>query len=160
MKIRRAEEKDIPRILELLVQVNDVHSDGRPDLFIRGKTKYTEVDLKKILADDSTPVFVAVDDTDVGKDYVLGYGFAILQSHVQDNNWPDITTFYVDDICVDEKCRGKHVGKEIYNYLVEYARKIGCYNLTLNVWEKNESAKSFYKNMGMQVQKIGMEVVL
>lgn len=160
MKIRRAEEKDIPRILELLVQVNDVHSDGRPDLFIRGKTKYTEVDLKKILADDSTPVFVAVDETDSGDDFVLGYGFAILQSHVQDNNWPDITTFYVDDICVDEKCRGRHVGKEIYNYLVEYARKIGCYNLTLNVWEKNESAKAFYKSLGMSVQKIGMETIL
>ena len=160
MKIRRAEERDIPRILELLVQVNDVHNDGRPDLFIRGKTKYTEADLKKILADDSTPVFVATDDVEGKSDYVLGYGFAILQSHVQDNNWPDITTFYVDDICVDSKFRGRHVGKEIYNYLVDYARKIGCYNLTLNVWEKNESAKAFYRNMGMQVQKIGMETIL
>ncbi|MBR7079625.1 MAG: GNAT family N-acetyltransferase [Treponema sp.] len=156
MNIRRAEEKDSKRILELLVQVNNVHNDGRPDLFIRDKTKYTEDELKKILADDSSPVFVAVDEDD----YVMGYGFVMFQSHEKDNNWPNITTLYVDDICVDEKCRGKHVGKAIYDFLVDYAKKNGCYNLTLNVWENNPSARAFYEKMGMKVQKTGMEVVL
>ena len=156
MNIRRAEEKDSKRILELLVQVNNVHNDGRPDLFIRDKTKYTEDELKKILADDSSPVFVAVDEDD----YVMGYGFVMFQSHEKDNNWPNITTLYVDDICVDEKCRGKHVGKAIYDFLVDYAKKNGCYNLTLNVWENNPSARAFYEKMGMKVQKTGMEIVL
>lgn len=36
MNIRRAEEKDIPQIEELLYQVHKVHSDKRPDLFIPG----------------------------------------------------------------------------------------------------------------------------
>ena len=101
-------------------------------------------------------IFCAVDDNDT----VLGYGFCVLQSHVKDNNWPDITTLYIDDICVDENARGQHVGKAVYDFIIDYARKIGCYNVTLNVWEKNTSAKEFYKKMGMQVQKIGLETIL
>ena len=156
MKIRRALEKDSKKILELLVQVNNVHNDGRPDLFIRDKTKYTEPELIEIIHNDETPIFCAVDDNDT----VLGYGFCVLQSHVKDNNWPDITTLYIDDICVDENARGQHVGKAVYDFIIDYAKKIGCYNVTLNVWEKNTSAKEFYKKMGMQVQKIGLETIL
>ena len=37
---------------------------------------------------------------------------------------------------------------------------IGCHNITLNVWEGNDPALSFYRKMGMQVQKTTMEVVL
>lgn len=34
MTIRKAEEKDIPRIIELLGQVLQIHADIRPDIFI------------------------------------------------------------------------------------------------------------------------------
>jgi hypothetical protein len=40
--IRKAKQNDIPRILDLLSQVNDVHAEGRPDFFIKGKRKYEE----------------------------------------------------------------------------------------------------------------------
>jgi ribosomal protein S18 acetylase RimI-like enzyme len=156
MNIRRALNKDTKRILELLVQVNNVHNDGRPDLFIRDKTKYTETELLNIIRNDKTPVFCAVDETDS----VLGYGFCVIQSHETDDNWHNITTLYIDDICVDEKYRGKHIGKALYEYITEYARKSGCYNITLNVWEKNPEAKAFYEKMGMSIQKTGMEKIL
>ena len=41
MKIRKAEKKDIPRILALLGQVLQIHAEIRPDIFIPGTTKYT-----------------------------------------------------------------------------------------------------------------------
>ena len=41
MNIRRANEKDIPRLVELLEQVLQIHADIRPDIFIPGTTKYT-----------------------------------------------------------------------------------------------------------------------
>ena len=62
MNIRRAEEKDIPQIEELLYQVHKVHSDKRPDLFIPGSKKYTTNELKEILADNEKPVYVADND--------------------------------------------------------------------------------------------------
>ena len=156
MQIRRAESKDIEGIMKLLVQVNNVHSEGRPDLFIKDKTKYTAEELTKILQDDNTPVFLAVDEDE----HILGYCFGVFQSHIEDNNFPDIVTYYIDDLCVDEQYRGQHVGKALYDYVIDFARESGCYNVTLNVWEKNESAKRFYEKCGLQTQKIGLEKIL
>ena len=49
MKIRKAEEKDIPRIMELLGQVLQIHAEIRPDVCIPGTTKYTDSELKELL---------------------------------------------------------------------------------------------------------------
>ena len=155
MKIRRAIAKDIPRIGTLLEQVNEVHHKGRPDLFGCG-CKYTDRELEDILADDLRPVFVAVDDDGV----VVGYAFCMLQQHEDSHILKPVRTLYVDDLCVDEACRGQHVGKTVYEAVVEFARIAGCYNLTLNVWSCNPSAMKFYERCGLVPQKVGMELVL
>lgn len=155
MNIRRAQEEDADRILELLVQVNNVHSKNRPDLFLRDKTKYTRDELLALLEDEQKPVFVAVDGEEI-----VGYAFCVFVSHVKDNNFPDIVTLYIDDICIDENARGKHVGTAIYEFVREFAKESGCYNITLNVWDKNEPAIAFYEKCGFHIQKYGMEVIL
>ncbi|MBR1903521.1 MAG: GNAT family N-acetyltransferase [Bacteroidaceae bacterium] len=153
-ELRRACPKDIKRIIELLHQVNMVHHVIRPDLFKPYTTKYNEQELLSILDDDSKPIFV-YDDGEV-----KGYAFCQL-SEVKDNLLlQDNKTLYIDDICVDEKARGQHVGKALYEYVRDYAQSIGCHNITLNVWEGNGPALSFYKNMGMKVQKTTMEIIL
>ena len=81
MKVRRAEERDIPRIGELLLQVAEVHAKGRPDLFRAGQRKYTDEDLKAILRDPARPVFVAVDEDDVP----VCYAFCADATHLDDN---------------------------------------------------------------------------
>ena len=48
MKIRKAEKKDIPRILALLGQVLQIHAEIRPDIFIPGTTKYTPCELTEL----------------------------------------------------------------------------------------------------------------
>ena len=152
--IRKASNKDIQRIIELLHQVNMVHHVIRPDLFKPHTTKYNEQELEAMFKDDSKPVFV-YDDGEV-----LGYAFC-QTTEVKDNLLlEDNKTLYIDDICVDEKARGKHVGKALYEYVRDYASSIGCHNITLNVWEGNNPAISFYQNMGMQVQKTTMEIIL
>ncbi len=155
-KVRKAEEKDIIKILDLLVQVDMVHHNGRPDLFKGPATKYTVVQLKEIMNNEKTPIFVAVNEDDT----VLGYAFCILKQFEDDNIMTDIKTLYIDDLCVDEKCRGQHIGQTLYDYVLEYAKNIGCYNLTLNVWSLNESAIKFYEKCGLKPQKIGMETIL
>ena len=140
--------------MELLHQVNMVHHVIRPDLFKPYTTKYNEQELESMLSDDNRPIFV-YDDGDV-----LGYAFCQI-SEVKDHLLlQNIKTLYIDDICVDEKARGKHIGKAIYEFVRDYARSIGCNNITLNVWEGNDAALSFYKNMGMQIRKTTMETIL
>ena len=156
MKIRMAQEKDIERIHSLLSQVAMVHHKGRPDLFKQGKSKYTDEELKALLQDRSRPILAAVDDNDC----MQGYAFCIFQQYKDHNIITDIKTLYIDDLCVDETMRGKHIGKLLYNAALDYAREHGCYNLTLNVWSCNESAMKFYESCGLKPQKVGMEVIL
>ena len=152
--IRKAEKRDIPTIIELLHQVNMVHHVLRPDLFKPNTTKYDEQELEAMLKNDHKPIFV------FDNDGVLGYAFCIVTEVKGDKLLQDIKTLYIDDICVHEKARGKHVGKALYEYVRDYAQSIGCNNVTLNVWDGNDAALSFYRNMGMKVQKTTMEIVL
>lgn len=153
--IRKAEYNDIPRITDLLLQVHKVHSDKRPDLFKRGSKKYTEDELKRIIDDSERPIFVAVSESNS----VVGYTFCVFQ-HFGDNSLEKHDTVYIDDLCVDEGLRGQHIGTMLYEYVLKFAKDSGCYNVTLNVWEGNDSAIKFYNKMGLSVQKYTMEQIL
>ncbi len=156
MLIRRAENIDIPKINDLLRQVCLVHHNGRPDLFKYGAQKYADEELIQIISDDEKPVFVAVDEDNT----VLGYAFCIFERHINDNILTDVKTLYIDDLCVDESLRGKHIGKQLYDYAVSFAKENGCYNLTLNVWNCNDSAMKFYEKCGLKPQKTHLETIL
>ncbi len=154
MQIRRATLTDIDGINKLLYEVHKVHSDKRPDLFKVGSKKYTNEELAKIIVDDNRPIFVYVDNDDI-----LGYTFCVFIKN-NSNSLTDILTLYIDDLCVDENARGKKVGTSLYNYVLQFAKDAGCYNVTLNVWACNNSALKFYEKCGLSVQKIGMEKIL
>ena len=153
--VRRAEERDIPAVLNLLVQVNMVHHNGRPDLFKGPTTKYTAEELKAIFSKEETPVFVCTDEDD----RVLGHGFCIMEQY-GGQLMTERTTLYIDDICVDENARGRGVGRALYDHILDYAQEAGCYNVTLNVWSCNPGAMAFYEKLGMVPYKIGMEKIL
>jgi len=154
--VRRAQNKDIPRILALLLQVHLVHSKGRPDIFRSGSRKYGEEELIAILANERTPVFVAVDEDGL----VLGYAFCVCEEVKDDASLVDRKSIYIDDICVDEAARGKHVGKTLYEYVRAFAAENGVYHITLNVWCLNEGAMRFYEKCGMKPLKVVMEDIL
>ena len=152
--IRRAEKKDIQGLINLLYQVDAVHNGIRPDLFKGNTSKYTELELEEILDDGDKPIFVYDD----GK--ILGHAFCQISEVKNHRLLQDVKTLYIDDICVDEQSRGHHIGKALYEHVYNYAKSIGCHNITLNVWEGNDSAYNFYKQMGMHIQKTGMETFL
>lgn len=156
MEIRRALERDMDGINKLLLQVAMVHHKGRPDLFKAGTRKYTDEELKAIIADDSKPILVAADNGG----NVLGYAFCVFQQHINSNILTDIKTLYIDDLCVDENIRGQHIGKSLYEAVLAFAKEHYCYNVTLNVWSCNETAMRFYESCGLLPQKVGMEKIL
>ncbi len=156
MNIRRAEQKDLVGINKLLYQVLMVHHNGRPDLFKADVKKYNDEQLMGIIADDERPIFVGVDE----EDHVMGYAFCIFEHHENDNVLTPIKTLYIDDLCVDETLRGQHVGSRIYEHVLAFAKESGCYNVTLNVWECNPSARKFYEAMGLVPYKTCMEKIL
>ena len=156
MLIRRANQYDINGINLLLEQVLMVHHNGRPDIFKPNVKKYTDTQLLSIIKDDNRPIFVAVNEDNE----ILGYSFCMFIQHLNNEIMTDIKTLYIDDLCVDESRRGMHIGKQLYDYTVNYAKSMNCYNVTLNVWSCNESAIKFYEKCGLKPQKIGMEYIL
>lgn len=156
LAVRRAETRDIDRILELLRQVCTVHSNGRPDLFKEGGTKYGREELALLLSDDTRPVFVAVDDGDD----VLGYCFCIFIEYSGNGALHDRRELYIDDLCVDQTKRRLGVGALLFDHVKGYAKDTGCYHLTLNVWACNPGAMAFYESRGMHMLKKEMEVIL
>ncbi len=155
MELRFANTGDIPGMIDLLQQVGQVHHEIRPDLFRGGAQKYDEKALEALLQDPNRPIFAAVED---GK--LLGYCFCILQ--ITENNpvLMDNKSLYIDDLCVDETCRGKHVGTVLYEHARAYAKEIGCRTVTLNVWCGNDSAMAFYEKQGLKPRNIYLEAVL
>lgn len=154
--IRRATAADVPQINSLLEQVLTVHYGVRPDLFKPNTKKYTDAELLGLISDDNTPIFVWTDEQDLAR----GYAFCQLKSTFGQNCMRPIKSIYIDDICVDENWRGRHIASELFEHVKSCARSIGCHNITLNVWEGNGAARAFYEKMGMRVQKTTMETVL
>ena len=154
MIIRLAETNDIPRIIDLLRQVGQVHHELRPDLFRAGAQKYDEAALQELLKDPTRPIFAAIVEGTL-----MGYCFCIHQVTKDDPVLCDRKNLYIDDLCVDEACRGQGIAAALYAYALDYARKEGFDAITLNVWSGN-SAERFYQKMGRKPQKVGMEFIL
>ncbi len=153
MNIRLAKHGDIPALHRLLLEVGDVHHKIRPELFPKNMLKYTNEELSVLLADERRPVYVADQDG-----VVLGYCFC---------QWKDVAPplvrrkeLYIDDLCVEESCRGQGVASALYRHVCAVAKEAGCAFVTLNVWCGNDGAMEFYRHMGMTPRSITMETPL
>ena len=148
MKIRKAEKKDIPRILALLGQVLQIHAEIRP--------KYTPCELAELLEHEDHPIYVAVDEDDL----CMGYAFCQLREQPFSTNMVPFKSLFIDDLCVDKQTRGQHIGESLFEYVKQQAKELGCYEVTLNVWAGNTSAEHFYEKMGMKTKERQMEYIL
>ena len=151
--IRRAQFKDIQGINSLLYQVNNIHAKIRSDIFIKDQKKYSDIKLKGIIQDDYTPIFVYTDDNDD----VIAYCFCMLIINEESANLKARRDLYIDDLCVDENHRGKHIGKTLFEYVLDYAKEKKFDSITLNVWEHNDRARKFYDKLGFNVLKTTLE---
>ena len=113
------------------------------------------MDLQVLLQDPTRPIFVAVEGGTV-----LGYCFCIHKSCKDHSVMLDRRELYIDDLCVDEACRGKGVATGLYDHVRSYGSEHGFDVITLNVWCGNARAMAFYEKMGMTGRNITMELPL
>ena len=155
--IRLARAEDIPRLQELLGQILLVHHQARPDVFKSEGSKFTDVELEAVINDPNKPIFVY--EAKDGR--ILGHLFLMIKE-VSDNNGPlkAVKTLFIDDLCVDKEVRGHKLGEKLYQFALDYAKELGCYNLTLHVWNDNAGAVRFYERLGMKPRYTEMETIL
>jgi len=155
MNILFANESHIPGMIELLKQVGEVHHRIRPDIFCAGCQKYDESALLELLKDPLKPIFIAEKDG-----ALLGYCFCVKKEIPGNRSLVARKELYIDDLCVDEKCRRMGVAGKLFRHVCTYAREQGFDVVNLNVWCGNDSAMRFYEQMGMRQRNIMMEIPL
>jgi GNAT superfamily N-acetyltransferase len=64
---------------------------------------------------------------------------------------------WIEDIYIQEACRGQGIAGALYRHAQGYAKDCGCSHITLNVWQGNENAMAFYEKMGMRPRSMMME---
>jgi len=150
--IRPAIKEDYPGIHKLLRQIAEQHAAQRPDLF-RPHVKLSEQDYQEQLKTaEETPILVAALD---GK--IVGHLFAEVKHIKQRPHIKERRMFYIDDLCVDETCRGYGIGRGLMEEAGRLAYAHQCGALELNVFQCNENAVRFYERLGFAPQRLTME---
>jgi len=150
--IRPAQKEDYPAVSRLLLQIAKQHAELRPDLF-RPKAKLSERSYRKLLKKaEKNPILVAVQEN-----RVVGHMFTEVIQQKKKHHKQARRVFYIDDLCIDETCRGRGLGRKFMEEAALLARINRCDSLELNVFQCNEGAIRFYENMGFTVQRVTME---
>ncbi|MBO5030451.1 MAG: GNAT family N-acetyltransferase [Lachnospiraceae bacterium] len=151
--VRFAKIEDLERVNELRKIVNDVHVEGRPDIFKAG------------FHDELRDFIYDIWDTE-NKDIIVAErngvicGFACVQ-YVSKPESPfmNARTFYdVDEFGVDTAFRRQGVATELIAFIKEDAKKRGIDRIELNMWEFNQGALAFYESVGFQTYRRYMEL--
>ncbi|NLD88375.1 MAG: GNAT family N-acetyltransferase [Clostridiales bacterium] len=154
IKVRCACPKDGPEVIRLLGQIGKLHSEGRPDIYRDNIRKYSQAEFEAKIKSESEPVLVAVDEDD----NVLGHVFGVLNVRENHPTMRDMRIMYIDDLCVDEACRGQGIGRALMNAICAVAKEMNCTKIDLNVWEFNTSAIKFYEACGMKTFRRHLEL--
>lgn len=155
MDIRFAREDELIRINEMRKQVNDVHVEGKPEVFKPGFSEELQNFIYYIWQDPEQDIVVADKDGEL-------CGFAIVH-HIfkPENPFMYVRDFLdIDEFCVDEHHRREGVATALIDFIKKYAKEKGYHRIELNMWEFNEGALAFYEAAGFETYRRYMEMFI
>ena len=153
MIIRFAKENELVRVNELRKQVNDLHVEGKPEVFKAGFNDELRDYIYNIWDDPEQEIVVADLDGTI-------CGFAVLH-HIVKAATPfmyERDFIDVDEFCVDKDYRRQGVASEMITFMRNYAREKGFNRIELNMWEFNRDALAFYETVGFKTYRRYMEM--
>ncbi len=151
--VRYAKREDLPRVNELRRQVNDLHVEGRPDVFKPGFNQMMQDFLYTIFESDNMDVIVAERENVI-------CGFACVQYvRKPESPYSFARHFYdVDEFCVDGAFRRQGIATELIDFIKQEAKVKGFDRVELNMWEFNDGARAFYESVGFKTYRRYMEM--
>lgn len=150
--IRYAKREELESVNKLREQVNEVHVNGRPDIFRADGWPLIESNIYTRFDEDSSGVIVADMDDEI-------VGFAVVQYISRpETSFSKARRFYhIEEFGVDENHRRKGIATSLINFAKEDAKKLGFERVELNMWEFNEGALAFYESVGFKTFRRYME---
>lgn len=153
--IRPARREDLPRVNEVRRQVNDVHVEGRPDIFRAGWNEALQSHVYEAFDDANCDVIVAL-----AGDTLCGFATVQLIRRPE-TPYSLARDFYrVEEFGVDEAHRRMGVATALVEYMKRDAVKRGLGRLELDVWAFNRGALAFYEAAGFTTYRHYMEMDL
>lgn len=152
MNIIEPKIEDYFEINRIALQVHNSHVVWAPDFF----SKCDEIITKEALANmiQNHNIFVAKIN-----DSIVGY-INILIKIKNQNGFTYRKQLDIDSICVDEKYRNQGIGTAMINYIKDYATKLNCTHIALNVNLENTEAINFYEKLGMKIRHLSYSMQL
>mgnify|MGYP002512015522 CR=1 FL=1 len=144
-----ARQCDWEAVNRLSIQIHDLHAAWRPDIYEMVDELYPEERVQQGIA--ARELYVAKLSGTV-------IGYVLLKTRNYD--WTGVVkrkVMVVDEICVEELCRGSGIGKQIMAEARALAKAFGCMDMQLGVYPQNDDAIGFYQRCGFQIQNIGMQ---
>jgi len=130
-KIRPAEKRDLSSLLDLMNQLSPYSS----------QIDYTKISetFSSILEDKFYRLIVYETD-----DKIVGTALLLVQKNLSHGGRP---YGHIENVVVDSSYRGKGIGKEMLEYLINEARKYNCYKVILN---GRKGTEGFYESAGFK----------
>jgi diamine N-acetyltransferase len=152
LRLRRAELRDVPGLVGLHQEVQQLHVEARPDQFRVPSVAEVEERVRELLAAAATRVWVA----ELGSELV-GYLVAITRrqpAHAlsYEREWCEL-----DAIAVAARHRGQGVGKALVDAAIEEARALGVRQIELCSWAFNQQAHGAFEALGFQPKVVRFE---
>ncbi|MBQ6568791.1 MAG: GNAT family N-acetyltransferase [Clostridia bacterium] len=155
MSVRFAKFEELGRVNELRRQVNELHAEGKPEIFKKGFGKELSDYIFEIFDDPQKEIIVCEREGKI-------CGFAVLNHIIKPENpfMYERRFLDIDEFCVDEDERRKKVGAEMIDFVRQYAKDRGFDRIELNMWEFNRDALEFYEAQGFATYRRYMEIKL
>ena len=143
--IRKATEKDIPRLRELYQQLSFNPGDYR---------KTPVADCKRVLKEmHKYPNYHLLAAEENGE--AAGTLFMAILPGMAHGTSPFAVVEYM---VVDEKQRSRGIGKALMEYCKDLAKKAGCYKIMFTSDNRRERAHKFYKSVGFEASAEGFRL--
>jgi len=151
--VRLALIDELERVNVLRKMVNDVHVNGRPDVFRPGFCEELRQYVYEVYQAADSDVFVAVMEGVI-------YGFAIVEYvERQQSQYHNARKFYhIKEFGVDENVRRKGVATALVSFMKADAVEKGFHKIELDMWEFNDGALSFYEKTGFKTRRRYMDM--
>lgn len=153
--VRTAKNADITQIAEIFRQLHKKHYDMRPEYYNMPEISYFEKSAAEMLADNEK--YLAVWD-DGGK--VCGYAWYYIDEVRENELRKACRRCFVEQLAVDEGCRGHGIGKALMSYIKTAAREQKCFSIELSVWYDNYEAVDFYGATGFSPRIYKLECII
>lgn len=153
--VRTAKRNELERVNELRKMVNEIHVNGRPDVFCQGFCDELRQHVYDKFDAENSDVLVAIMDNII-------CGFAVVE-YIEKPQSPFYNSrkfYHVEEFGVDENVRRKGVATALIAFMKEDALRRGYKKIELDMWEFNDGAMSFYAKVGFRTYRRFMDMDL